>query len=152
MNKATEYLFDYQFLADLFEDAKSSFESKEKNAGLKFEDELPKFTLKFLQEDPLNYLLFGVYWWPIKKVLREQGLIPKSMLYVDSPIIEDAYTVKDEEGNSMPYGAFIAGYKMKDYCRSKYFFGNRDFFPFGEDQDVYTLVDEEWEKSIYFIH
>lgn len=40
--------------------------------------------LQHLQEDPLRYKLFGIWWWPIKALLKRAGYGPDQLYMLGS--------------------------------------------------------------------
>ena len=58
--KIVNYVYDPQILADLYEDAKGTFE--EKNPGQSFDEQIGRIALRYLKSEQKAYLRFGVYW------------------------------------------------------------------------------------------
>ena len=63
--KPTEFFLDYEYLTDLFEDAKHAF--SQHSPGKDYNKEIFVITDNFLKKEKLNYLKFGPYWWAVSR-------------------------------------------------------------------------------------
>lgn len=85
------------------------------------------------------YLRFGPYWWALKQVLIESGLLPDSMT-TDDVMVKSIYSGDDE------IDTLILAFIFRDMYDNTLFQGTREFIT-GEDGFSYQLFDEDIELS-----
>lgn len=141
--KPTEFFLDYEYLTDLFEDAKHAF--SQHSPGKDYNKEIFVITDNFLKKEKLNYLKFGPYWWAVKAILAKKGF--EGYNGDTEIVLRDAYTVKNLETQTMDaLATLMAAWEFKDYYNANYFQGSRDF-AIWEDGSPYSLYDIEFEQQ-----
>lgn len=93
-----------------------------------------------LRSKPAVYLEFGPYWWSVKLALFKLG-------HDFGP--EDDVVVRAQYGANLPmYGALVAGERFKDFYRSTYLAGTRQFWLDDEGSEPYSLGDADMEARM----
>ncbi len=85
------------------------------------------------------YLRFGPYWWAVKQVLQETGLLPGSMPTDDS-LVKSIYSGGDE------IDTLILAFVFREYYDANFFQGTREFNT--GDEFSYQLLDEDVELEL----
>ncbi|CDG00398.1 hypothetical protein [Avibacterium paragallinarum] len=141
--KATEFFLEYEYLIDLFNDAKHHFLQHSPN--LDYHKEIYAITDRFIKKLPLNYLKFGPYWWSVKAIMHAKGFIGYEG--ETEILLRDAYTVKNPATLQIDeLATLMAAWEFKDYYNANYLQGNRDF-AIWEDGSFYSLYDIEFEQQ-----
>lgn len=141
--KPTEFFLDYEYLTDLFKDAKHTFSQHSPNKN--YDEEIYTITDRFLKKERLNYLKFGPYWWAVKAILSAKGFAGYDG--ETEIILRDAYTVKNPETQAVDeHATLVAAWQFKDYYNGHYLQGSREF-PIWEDGSFYSLYDIVFEQQ-----
>jgi hypothetical protein len=121
-----------------YEQAKQAFEAKHPTQN--YDDEILGFAHKIIQSDKYAYLQLGMYWWAVKRILKQHGYFIDGE--IESPALVLAYTIADSEPATI-YAAFAFRDWFIDHC----FLLAREHTLDNETGETYVLVDEAHEAS-----
>lgn len=91
---------------------------------------------KRVKSKPLNYLMFGCYWWPVKKILAENGYDfgeETNQFYVNE------YTL------DTPELTLLEAWNFADMNRDYFSYGTREFDLDTDGESTITLFDKDME-------
>lgn len=100
-----------------------------------FEAFASKVIFERVTDNPTRHLEFGVYWYPVKQVLRENGYNLGDA--TDKEMVAQ-YKIEGEHGNAL---TLIAAERMAASNRANYFVGNDEFDLLDDGETVYSLFD-----------
>lgn len=100
-----------------------------------FEAFASRILFERVTDNPTRHLEFGVYWYPVKQVLRENGYNLGDA--TDKAMVEQ-YKIDGEHGNAL---TLIAAERMAASNRANYFVGNDEFDLLDDGETVYNLYD-----------
>ena len=121
-----------------YADAKVAYEVKNKDKN--YDEDIFVIAHNIIHSDPYAYLQLGVYWWAVKKILKERGLFIAGD--VESPALAIAYTIPESEQVTI-YAAFAFRDWFIDHC----FIESREHVLDNDTGETYILGDADHEAS-----
>lgn len=133
----TEYKFDPAYVAAQVE---------QKSAGLKANlgySNLLGYGLGVvanrLKKNPKRYRDYGPYWWALKALLRDTGVLDGKQT---DPLVEAEYRYE------MPVQTLIAADLFRDDYLKRYFVGSNEFVLNSSQPEIYVLFDPDMEQML----
>jgi hypothetical protein len=137
-DKMTNYIFNPDFIEGVYKGYKDALTKQ----GKTLLQVSPPIIAARLRKNPKLYLEYGVYWWALKLILKEQGF---NFGNETDSILASHYCLYDAKGNKDNERTIVAADEFANEYRETFFTGHYQF-NLSEDGDAdysYNLFDSD---------